>query len=55
MKASEEFLQVVIHGHIVATSETLCVASGGSKLSLSDYLKLLLKNFMFFAITTQSG
>ena len=55
MKASEEFLQVVIHGHIVAASETLCVASGGSKLSLSDYLKLLLKNYMFVAITTQSG
>lgn len=55
MKASEDFLQVVLHGHIVAAAETICTASSGSDLNLAEVSEVVVKKFVQIAVHLPSS
>ena len=55
MKAAEDFLQVVLHGHIVAAAETICGASDGSKLSLAELSKAVVEKFVHICVPLPSS
>ena len=46
MKASEDFLQVVLHAHIVAAAKTIHSTTGGSELSLAELSKAVVEKFV---------
>ena len=46
MKAAEDFLQIVLHAHIVAAAETIQAASENSSLSLTEMSEAIVKKFV---------
>ena len=55
MKAAEDFLQVVLHGHIVAAAETIRGTSDGSNLSLSELSKAIVDKFVQICVLSPSS
>ena len=54
MKAAEDFLQVVLQGHIVAAAETICTASSRD-LSLDDLSKAIVEKFVKITLPSPSS
>ena len=55
MKASEDFLQVVLHPHIVAAAETILAATDNSRISLAEPSQAVVKKFAQIAVTSPSS
>ena len=55
MKASEDFLQVVLHAHIVAAAKTIHSAAGGSELSLAELSKAVVEKFVQITVPLPSS
>ena len=55
MKASEDFLQVVLHAHIVAAAETILAATDNSRISLAELSQAVVKKFVQIAVPLPSS
>ena len=57
MKAAEDYLQVVLHGYIVAAAETIrsTSTSDGSNLSLSELSKAIVEKFVQICVPSPSS
>ena len=55
MKASEDFLQVVLHAHIVAAAETILAATDNSRISLAEVSQAVVKKFVQVVVPLPSS
>jgi len=54
MKSSEDFLWVVLHGHIVAAAETIHATFDSSNLNLTEFSEAVIKKFVQITVPSPS-